>query len=69
MGSKKNMIRRKIARGDKHTAHELASCYGKIRHNTYTDAVTANVIKIDFVKPYKCRYCPYYHVGRRPKSN
>lgn len=57
MGSKRNMIRRKIAKGDKHSAHELASCYGKIRHNTYADAIKANQAKIGLVKPYKSTHC------------
>lgn len=68
MGSKRNMIRRKIAHGAKQTAHELASCYGKIRHNTYADAAKANQAKIGLVKPYKCTHCPYYHVGRRSSA-
>ena len=68
MGSKKNMIRKRIARGSKQSAKELASCYGKIRHASYEAAAKKNEIKIDFVRPYKCKFCPYYHVGRRTAS-
>jgi len=68
MGSKHSIIKRKIRNGAKQSPHELASCYGKIRHSNYEAARTANANKIDFVKPYKCQHCPYYHVGRRPKA-
>ena len=44
---------------------ELASCYGKVRHSSYEAARNANAEKIEYVRPYKCGFCPFYHVGRR----
>lgn len=68
MGFKRRMIKQKISHGSNKSAKELASCFGKIRHNSYNDARDANKDKIDFVKPYKCQFCSYYHVGRRKKE-
>lgn len=42
-----------------------ASCYGKIRHTSYLDAKLASSEKPEIVKPYKCQYCQFYHIGRR----
>ena len=65
MGSKRSIIKKKVSKGAKQSVKELVSCYGKIRHTSYEAAKNANDKKIAFVKPYKCNYCPYYHVGRR----
>lgn len=65
MGAKHSIIKAKIRNGAKQSAHELASCYGKIRHSSYESAKKMNESKINFVKPYKCQHCPFYHVGRR----
>jgi hypothetical protein len=66
MRGKRGDIRRRIRAGAKQSPHELASCYGKIRHSTYEAAVKNNAQKIGLVKAYKCKHCPYYHVGRKP---
>lgn len=68
MGSKRSIIRKKVARGSKYQVKELVSCYGKIRHESYEAARQMNIHKIDKVKPYKCKFCAYYHVGRRKPS-
>lgn len=65
MGAKRSIIRKRIAKGAKQSPKELASCYGKIRHASYEAAKKANADKIDKVRPYKCKFCPFYHVGRR----
>lgn len=46
----------------------LASCQGKIRHASYEEAKLACVDKPDHVKPYKCTFCIYYHIGRRYRA-
>lgn len=43
----------------------LASCYGKIKHSTYEEAKRSADAKPDIVKPYKCQFCPSYHIGRK----
>lgn len=42
----------------------IASCYGKIRR-TKQDAHEAAELRPSIVKPYKCKYCGYWHIGRR----
>ena len=44
---------------------ELASCVGKIRYTSYEDARSHNALKDYAVNPYKCKFCPNYHVGRK----
>lgn len=68
MGKKKNYIRQRKRRDCSVNTKELASCYGKIRHSDYEAAKRANAQKIEFVKPYKCKFCDFYHVGRRPRQ-
>lgn len=68
MGYKRKTIKRKLSRGSKQSAKELASCFGKIRHVTYEKAKEYNKEKLCFVKPYKCKFCPYYHVGRKKEE-
>lgn len=65
MGSKRSIIKKKVAKGSKYSVKELVACYGKIRYESYENAKRMNLSKIDKVKPYKCKYCIYYHVGRR----
>jgi len=65
MGGKRSKIRQRLRRGGKETPHELASCYGKVRHATYEQAKAASLEKPHFVKPYKCQHCKFYHIGRR----
>lgn len=67
MGSKRSIIKKKVSKGAKQSVKELVSCYGKVRHTSYEKAKAANLKKISFVKPYKCNFCIYYHVGRRKK--
>lgn len=68
MGKKKNYIRNRKRRDSSVNTKELASCYGKIRHSSYEEARAQNLHKIEYVKPYKCQFCIYYHVGRRPQK-
>ncbi len=55
-----------IKNGAKQSPHELVSCYGKIRYNSYEEAKRKNAAKYGLVKAYKCKHCEYYHVGRNP---
>lgn len=68
MGYKRKNIKQQLSRGSKFTAKQLASCIGKIRHSSYEIAKKNNTDKLTFVKPYKCKFCPYYHVGRKKKE-
>ena len=65
LGKKRSIIKQKISAGCKYTAHQLASCFGKIKHDSYEKALENNKLKVSFVKPYHCKYCKKYHVGRR----
>lgn len=65
MIGKRKKIRRQLKTNVSSNPKLLSSCYGKIRHNSYEAAKVANEKKINFVRPYKCQFCPYYHVGRR----
>lgn len=73
MVGKRKRIRDAVRRAQKQGKHvnpkQLASCVGKIRHSTYEAAKSHNIEKGDSVKAYKCQFCPYYHVGRRPKKD
>lgn len=42
----------------------LASCYGKVRH-TKESARAAAAEKPSIVRAYRCKYCPWYHIGRK----
>lgn len=69
MGSKHNKIKAAIKKAQKRgkripNPKELASCTGKIRHETYEKAKEKNKSKEGLVKAYKCSFCSYYHVGR-----
>lgn len=62
MGRKRIRIRRQV----KQTGidpKEAASCYGKIRHDKREAYARAEGLST--MKAYKCKYCPYFHVGRR----
>lgn len=65
MIGKKRLVRNLRRRGSKKSSKELVSCTGKIRHTSYQRALDANTHKAGLVKPYKCQFCPYYHVGRK----
>lgn len=69
MRNKRMRIRRRLRRIGKETPHELASCYGKVRHENYEQAKAAASQKPHFVKPYKCVHCKFYHIGRRHGLN
>lgn len=64
-GKKKRIKRQLRKSGGKFKPDYLASCYGKIRHGSYEEASIAASEKPSIVKPYKCRHCKYYHIGRR----
>ena len=68
MIGKRKKIRQQLRNGVAKSPKELASCTGKIRHSSYEAAKRSNDKKIAFVRPYKCEWCPFYHVGRRPKA-
>ena len=42
-------------------------CYGKIRYETAEEAQRKR--GNSFLIPYKCDYCPYWHIGRRPAED
>lgn len=65
----KTAVRQAQKRGKHLNPKQLASCTGKIRHSTYEAAKSHNAQKGDAVKAYKCKFCPYYHVGRAPKKD
>lgn len=68
MRRKRSIIRQKINRAQKHgkkvDGFYLASCYGKVRYASYeeTKIFIENLIG---QKPYKCKFCNYYHHGRK----
>ena len=65
---KRKYIRMMVNNGHK-DPKELASCYGKVRFNTYEDAKVQSDRKPEIVKPYHCKYCGKYHIGRRQSGN
>lgn len=44
--------------------HFLASCYGKIKFDTY-DQAKAAAESLGSAVPYKCRYGDHFHRGRK----
>lgn len=65
MLNKRKYIRDRLKRGSVQTPHELASCYGKIRHSTYAAAKEAASKKPSPVRVYKCKHCDFYHIGKK----
>lgn len=66
MLGKRQIIRRILRKSKRPLSPKyLASCHGKVRHATYEEAKAAAALKPEKVKPYKCKFCPYYHIGRR----
>lgn len=65
-GGKKVKIRHQIQKFQRHGIHinskELASCFGKVRYFCYKDA-KIKVLTLVGIKPYKCKYCKFYHFG------
>lgn len=55
-------------RGVRSAMQEAAGCEGKTQYSTYAAAheVSKRVASHshNIIKPYKCRYCGQYHVGR-----
>lgn len=70
MRGKRTRIRRTIAAAQKRGKHlnpkELAACYGKIRYSK--ERAKARAEGVSTMKFYKCKFCEYYHVGRRPRK-
>lgn len=67
MPGKRRRIRaqvRKAERGIERNTKYLASCYGKVRR-TKEEAHREADNRPDIVKAYKCKFCEYYHIGRR----
>lgn len=67
MGRYKNMGKqsriRKMIKSTNMSPHYLASCYGKIKFNTYAEAEEA-ASRINNAEAYKCKYGAHYHRGR-----
>ncbi len=63
MIGKRKHIRMKLRSGN-NNPKKLASCDGKIRY-TKEQAHKAAEEKPSFVKAYKCKFCSYYHIGRK----
>ena len=62
---KRQYIRDRVRRsGGKVNPHYLASCYGKVRFDSFEDAKAA-ADKLGEAKAYKCQLCDYYHRGRK----
>ena len=66
MGRKKNYIRNRVRRDNSLNPKELASCYGKIRLTKEQAQDKRVSIGKDKVNAYRCQFCKFYHVGRRP---
>lgn len=64
---KRKTIRQQLRRNPNQNPRELASCYGKIRYNKQ-DKERALENRPHFIKFYRCQFCPYYHIGRRPRK-
>jgi len=62
---KKKWIRQQKRKGNTTTNLELASCYGKLRYNTRKEAKIVTESKPDIVKSYKCKFCKFFHIGRK----
>lgn len=62
---KRKHIRMKIRKGVSKNPRQLAGCEGKVRYEK-TDRERALAGRPSFVHFYKCDYCKYYHLGRRP---
>lgn len=64
---KRRRIRHQIRAAQKHgrkvNVKELASCYGKIRHTKHEARKRAQ--ETPTMVAYDCRYCDYWHVGRK----
>lgn len=50
------------------TKHENRSCLQKVKYHTKDSAKkTAKAMRLKFkeknIKPYRCKYCPFWHVG------
>jgi hypothetical protein len=67
MIGKRKRIRQQLKHGAKATPHELASCYGKIRYEKH-EKERALEGRPSFIKFYKCKHCPYFHIGRRKEK-
>lgn len=65
MGSKRARVRRLTKQTGKNPK-ELASCYGKIRYDRLGAKQRADGIST--MKAYNCRFCDYWHVGRKPRA-
>lgn len=63
MIGKRKRIRIQLRRNPEPGPHYYASCYGKIRRTKYEANEESRLNTA--VKPYKCHYCNFYHVGRR----
>lgn len=68
MGAKRARIRQQLRRAKKPINPKyLAACYGKIRHTKDTAKKVVEA-KEGAVRAYKCQFCDWYHVGRRPRN-
>lgn len=63
MKGKRSKIRQQVRRSGKDPKY-FASCYGKIRYDK--DGAKLRAQGVDTMKFYKCRFCAYYNVGRKP---
>jgi hypothetical protein len=56
----------------KPTRHEIRSCLSKVKYLKDTAKKTARAMRLRFkeknIKSYRCRYCPYWHVGHAKRE-
>lgn len=68
MKGKHKIINRKVRAAQKNSRvidpKQLAACEGKIRHSKKEAYDRAK--EMGTTKAYRCRFCKYYHVGRKP---
>mgnify|MGYP001216273473 FL=1 len=68
MGHKKQYIK-KMVRANGYNPEEMASCYGKVRYQNIQEAKEqAALLSYRDQVVYKCKFCRFYHIGRRPKK-